>query len=186
MIKMPGMSATLGIDREPGAGPVMDGLSMWHVLHVKSRQEKALSEDLCAMGVAHFLPLLCQTRYWANRKSRVEEPLFPGYLFLFGTIEQAYRADRTRRVARVIEVHDQRQIEWELQNIRLALRQDATLTTYPFLKKGVRVEVRSGPMRGLQGVIEDRTKDNRLILQVKMLGRAVSLEIDGSLLDVLD
>jgi transcription antitermination factor NusG len=51
------------------------------------------------------------------------------------------------------------------------------------LKKGVRVEVRSGPFRGLQGVIEGRASANRLILQVDLLGRAVSLEIDPTLLD---
>jgi len=32
-------------------------------------------------------------------------------------------------------------------------------------------------------VIEGRAAENRLVLQVDMLGRAVSLEIDGALLD---
>jgi len=59
------------------------------------------------------------------------------------------------------------------------------LELYPFLRVGVRVEVRSGPLRGLQGLIEDRTRRNRLVLQVNMLGKAASLEIDGALLDPL-
>jgi transcription antitermination factor NusG len=45
------------------------------------------------------------------------------------------------------------------------------------------VEVRAGPFRGLQGVIDSRSKLNRLILQIDMLGRAVSLEIDAALLE---
>jgi transcription antitermination factor NusG len=50
----------------------------------------------------------------------------------------------------------------------------------------VRVEVRSGPFQGLQGVVEGRCANGRLVLQVETLGRAVSLEIDGALLDVLE
>jgi transcription antitermination factor NusG len=50
----------------------------------------------------------------------------------------------------------------------------------------VRVEVRSGPFRGLQGIIEGRTPKDRMLLQVDILGQAVSVEIDGSLLDVIE
>ena len=39
---------------------------------------------------------------------------------------------------------------------------------------------------GLQGLVEDRSRSDRLILQIDMLGRAVSLEIDASLLDVIE
>jgi transcription antitermination factor NusG len=45
------------------------------------------------------------------------------------------------------------------------------------------VEVRAGPFRGIQGVIENRAKEHRLILQITTLGKAVSLEIDASLVD---
>jgi hypothetical protein len=34
-------------------------------------------------------------------------------------------------------------------------------------------------------VIEERGRKNRLILQIETLGQAVSVEIDGSLLDVI-
>jgi transcription antitermination factor NusG len=113
----------------------------------------------------------------------LELPLFPGYVFLLGSLEDAYMADRTKRVVSIIRVANQRQMEWELENIRAALAGDAELAPHPFLKEGMRVEVRSGPFRGLQGVIESRARADRLVLQVEMLARAVSLEIDASLLD---
>ena len=156
---------------------------VWFVLHTRSRQEKALADELAARRVEHFLPLVKRPRFYGSRKVVVEEPLFPGYVFLFGEKEQAYLADRTKRVANIIPVTDQRRLEWELKNIRLALEHDAPLDPYPHLTKGVRVEVRSGPFQGLQGVIEDKGKDSRLILQVDVLGRAVSLEIHGALLE---
>ncbi|MFA9478213.1 UpxY family transcription antiterminator [Phycisphaerales bacterium AB-hyl4] len=158
----------------------------WFVLHTKSRQEKAVADYLAKREVEHFLPLMEQVRYYGKRKARVELPMFPGYVFLHGTVEQAYDMDRTRRLAQIIPVTDQSQIDWELSNIRLAMERDLPVESYPYLKQGVRVEVRSGPMRGLQGIVADRTRRDRLILQVDMLGQAVSVEVDGSLLDVLD
>lgn len=170
---------------ETRTGPETEVLR-WRVLHTKSRQEKALAETLGAMGVSYFLPVACQARYYGRRKVQVELPLFPCYLFLQGTREQAFLADRTKRVARVIEVADQQRLALELAQIRRVLEQGASLEAFPFLRRGVRVEVKDGPWRGLRGMIEDRARRNRLILQVDVLGQATSLEIDGTLLEPID
>lgn len=170
------------------ADPFSDAcLDPWFVLRTKSRQEKILAHELRSRGISSFLPLVLCTKYYAGRKAQVELPVFPGYLFLRGEVDHAYEADRTRRVAQIIKVADQPRIDRELRNIHLALCGKAALDPYPYLHAGVRVEVSAGPFRGLQGVIEDGARrDNRLILQVDILGRAVSLEIDASLLDVID
>jgi hypothetical protein len=39
---------------------------------------------------------------------------------------------------------------------------------------------------GIEGLVEERRPWDRLILQVHTLGRAASLEIDGSLLERVD
>jgi transcription antitermination factor NusG len=158
----------------------------WHVLHTMSRQEKTLSRDLQAMNVAHYLPLVRQVRYYGRHKTVVEEPLFPGYVFLLGSLDEAYVADRTRRVANIIKVTDQNRIEWELRNLQLALGRNAPLNAFPHLRKGLRVHIRSGPFQGIEGLIEDRARNDRVLLQVDVLGRAVGLEVDGCLLDVID
>jgi len=158
----------------------------WFVLRTKSRQEKILAGELAASGVGCFLPMVACPRFYAGRKVTVELPLFPGYVFLRGTLDDAYLADRKKRVAQIIAVYDQHRLDDELSGLHMALCVNATLNPYPFLKKGVRVEVRSGPLRGLQGKIEDLGKRDRLILQVQMLGQATYLEIDGSLLEIID
>lgn len=158
----------------------------WFVLHTRSRQEKILAADLAAMNIGCYLPLVGHVRFYGRRKANVDLPLFTGYLFLRGSLEDAYRADRTKRVAQIIPVSDQRKLHWELANIHMAISAQAPLDPYPYLVVGTRVEVRSGPFRGLQGVIENRSRLTRLILNVEILGRAVSLEIDGSLLDPVE
>jgi transcription antitermination factor NusG len=174
--ELPGQEAELFAD-------AVDQDRRWFVLHTRSRQEKALIADLGAMGVAHFLPLITQARYFGNRKLHVELPLFPSYVFVRGSLEQVYLADRTKRLVSIIRVPNQHQLNWELRNLHLALANQVVLDPYPMLRAGVRVEVRAGPLRGLQGVVESRVRANRLILQIEMLGQAVSVEVEASLLD---
>jgi len=157
----------------------------WHVLHTRSRQEKILSDELSAMGIRSFLPLKRELHYHGKRKALVEMPIFTGYLFLRGSLDDAYKADRTRRVVGIIRVVDQDQLHWELSNLRLALTGKTGVKPYPFLRTGMKVEVTSGPLRGLQGIIEDLKSANCLILQVKTLGRAVSVEIDPARLEII-
>jgi transcriptional antiterminator RfaH len=164
-------------------GDLISPNDRWHVLHTKSWQERALADTLGAMRISHFLPLVRQSRYHGKRKVISDIPLFPGYVFVLGSLDETYEADRTKRVARIIPVADQEQLDGELRNLHLALARDAELVPYPFLKQGMRVEVRAGPFRGLQGVIESRAQAHRLILKVEMLGTAATMQIDAALLD---
>jgi transcriptional antiterminator RfaH len=168
------------LDRDLFPGPECGD---WFVLHTRSRQEKAVADALRAVDVACFLPLNRKPRYYGRRKVVSDLPLFSGYVFMRGQREDAFSVDRADRVASIITVVDQTQLDSELRSLHLALSMGAQLDLYPFLVHGTRVEVRAGPFKGLQGVVDRRLKENRLILQVQSLGQAVSLEMDAELLD---
>lgn len=157
----------------------------WFVLHTRSRQEKAVARTLDAMRCDYFLPLVTHKHFHGKRKLVSEMPLFPSYVFLRGSREQAFDVDRTGRVAQVIDVVDQRRLEEEIRSLKLALSAEMPMDPYPYLREGVAVVVRSGPLRGVTGVVESRLRMDRLILCVHVLGQASSLEIDGGLLDLL-
>ena len=159
---------------------------VWHVAHTRPRQEKALGETLDALGVACFVPLLRQVRYYGHRHRVVSLPLFPSYAFVHGTREQALQSLRTKRVARLIPVEDQAGLEHELLQLDRALVGGAPLDPYPTLGVGKRVVVVRGPFKGVEGLIDERRTPDRLVLNVTLLGRATSLEIDASLLEAID
>lgn len=166
------------------AGPQASG--EWIVLHTRSRQEKALARDVRAMGTACWLPLIETVRYYGRHKVRVNLPLFPGYLFIKGTLEQAYAADRTRRVAQVLRVPDQERFGRELMMIHRVLHAGGELEPHPFLSVGTWAEVTAGPFRGTVGLVNEALKNGRLILQIQALGQASSLEIEAGLLRPLE
>ena len=173
--------------QELSLGPSdIDPRERWYVIHTKSRQEKALAADLLAHRIEFFLPLVHVVRYYGKRKARVHEALFPGYLFLFGGLEQTYFADRTDRVAGIIKVADQGKLRADLANIRAALAAGAPLTPADALCEGTLAEVTSGPFRGIRGVTEAGLRADRLYLQVDLIGKGSILEIDRSLLRAVE
>jgi len=154
----------------------------WFVLHTRSRQEKVVAADLEARKTHCYLPTVEAVRYYGRRKQKVTLPLFPGYVFMHGQIEQAYAIDRHRGLVQVLKVPDQQPLTENLCAIQAASAAGAVLDPHPYLVAGVCVEVTAGPFKGISGVIENRRRPDRLILQVDVLGQATSLEIDGSLL----
>jgi len=56
-------------------------MSCWRVFYTKSRAEKQCEERLRAAGIHIFLPKRRVIRQWSDRKKKVIEPLFSGYIF---------------------------------------------------------------------------------------------------------
>jgi transcription antitermination factor NusG len=76
-------------------------------------------------------------------------------------------------------------LQRELDSIKLALDKGGELVPVPPLAQGVGVEVKSGPFRGLCGVVASMTDASRVVLNVDLIGRAAALEIDRDLLSPL-
>ncbi len=179
--------SSLTILDPPRAGSVESTTdNTWRVLRTKPRQEKAVASVLEAGGFRHFLPLVRHVRHYGHRRRETRAPLFPSYVFTQGPLEASYFAISTRRVVQVVEVSDQARLDRELAQIRRALEQGAGLDPFPYLKEGRPARVRSGPFAGIEGVIESKGRDDRLVLRIEALAQAVSLEIDSGLIEAID
>ena len=171
---------------EPPHPIARDAALAWRVLRTKPRQEKAVVDLLDAAGHTHYLPLVRRVRHYGHRRRETRTPLFPSYVFVRSGLEAAYFAVSSRRVIQIVEVPDQARLDQELAQIRRALEIGAGLDPYPYLKEGRRARVRSGPFAGIEGVIESKGRDDRLILCVEALAQAVSLEIDAGVVDPIE
>lgn len=161
-----------------------DGL--WWVLHTRSRNEKAVAADLDRKGIRNYLPLISRRRTSSGRHRVVHIPLFPGYVFLLGGEEERLAALKTNRVARILEVRDQKQLRADLSNIRRVVQSDEPVDLYPSLTEGSRCRVTSGTLSGLEGVVLRRRGIWRVYVGVEFLGQSAELEIDPALLEMID
>ncbi|PYU87474.1 MAG: hypothetical protein DMG08_28010, partial [Acidobacteria bacterium] len=50
---------------------------------------------------------------------------------------------------------------------------------WPFLQVGQRVRIEQGPLSGVEGILLDSQKRERLVVSVTLLQRSVAVEIDG-------
>lgn len=160
----------------PGAGD-------WFVLHTRPRQEKAVARDLTARRIHHFLPLTSSVRFHGRKRIETQVPLFAGYVFLRGSACDAWTLDRLGRLVQVIAIADQDRIDDELDAIRHALEAEVPLAPHPRVREGSWVEVVRGPLRGVKGIVQRKSRRARMVLQVEGLAQASSLEIDAGLLE---
>ena len=168
-------------------GTCIDQLTgQWWVVHTKARNEKALAWDLLKRNISYFLPMVEKVRASRGRTIKTVMVLFPGYVFLCGCQEDRYTAMTTNRVASTIHVIDQDRITKELTSIQKALNTPKQLDPFPYLQTGRKCVVTAGPLKGVEGSLVRRKNIDRLVLQVHVLGQAVSTEIDAALLEVID
>lgn len=158
----------------------------WWVLHTRARNEKWVVGRLESQGAAVYVPLLNVRRTYTKAKFTFALPLFPGYVFLHGDHEACEQARRTNRVAQVLWVADQMQMQRELLQIERALEAGGTVELFPALQAGRRCRVARGPLQGIEGTVIRRGQRCRMYLAVTMLGQSAVVEVDAALLEVLE
>ncbi len=158
---------------------------LW-VAHTKSRNEKALAQNLISKSVEYFLPMSWKVRHQRGRKVKSLIPLFSGYLFFSGGENQRLEVLKTNRVANIIPVRNKDKLIVELSPIEQALLAGAHLTPHQYIQAGQRCRVIAGPLMGLVGIVLRAKTSARLVLQVDILGQAASVEVDLDSIELID
>ncbi len=160
-----------------------ENTGLWWVAHTKARNEKALAWQLLKMEITYFLPLVEKTSIKGKRKFKSLLPLFGGYLFFCGDDEDRYKALTTNRIANVIPVADQESFVSQLRDVYTALTCGAEVDPFPSVVEGKRCVVTSGPLRGVEGIVEKKESVTRILLKVDILGQSAAVTIDPAFLE---
>lgn len=156
---------------------------LWWALYTKARQEKAVSRQMLALEIPFYLPLLKKPLFRRARRFLAYVPLFPGYVFLYGSEAERLRALATNRIVQAIRAPDPDRLHLELQQLRRLIASGAPLTVESRLAAGDRVRVRSGPLMGIEGSVLKRRDTTRLLVAVNFLQQGASVQIDDFLLE---
>lgn len=165
---------------------VADNEAVWHVLHVKPRCEKKMAEYCGVHALASELPLREETKVYQRRRVTVHKPVFPGYVFVRFTAEERVSVLKSNLVVRDLAVIDQAQFTRQLEQIRQALAVDPTLDACAAFTAGRRVRIAAGPFMGLEGVVQTVRGKTRVMLNVEMIGQALSVEVGMEVLERAD
>jgi transcription antitermination factor NusG len=157
----------------------------WWAVYTKSRQEKALARHLIGHQVPFYLPLIPKSNIIRGRRVTAHVPLFSGYVFLYGSEEERITTLTTNRVSRILQVGDQKQLWRDLANVHALIDRNAPLAIEQRLEPGDPVRIKTGSLRGLEGLVVKRHGKTRLLVAVTYLQQGVSVEIDDCAVEPL-
>lgn len=154
----------------------------WFALQVRARHEAGVAGFLEAKGYEFFLPLVTSKRQWSDRTKKVENPLFPGYLFCRFDPHRRLPILKTPGVIQIVG-YNRNPVpveESEISGIQALVASGLPSQPWPFLIVGERVRIETGPLRGYEGLLVDFKGNHRLVLSISLLHRSVAVEIDSA------
>jgi len=177
------MSTQLQQPKHPDPAEQTPNVFPWFALQVRTRHEAGVAEQLSGQGYERFLPLCKLRKRWSDRIKEVEAPLFPGYLFCRFNPHDRLPILKTPGVMQIVGFNNGPAAvdELEIRSIQTLVAASVPYQPWPFLTAGDRVRIESGPLLGLEGILTDVRRSNRLVLSVTLLQRSVAVEIDSAL-----
>ena len=157
----------------------------WYVAHTRPRCEKKLAESCAREGVTVTLPCYRSVKKYRSKTVVFQKPLFPNYVFLRLEPRQRQMIYQSDHVANLLEVVDQQLFEAQLGDILQALDTDSEIVLAPQIKAGERVKIKSGPLRGVEGVVEQRSGMTYVMLRLDFIGQAAAVKVEASELELI-
>jgi transcription antitermination factor NusG len=157
----------------------------WYALSLRSRYEKKAHADLVSRGIESFLPLIEEVHVWSDRKKRVLEPLFRGYLFVRTDLRDRISILQAPGVIRFVQIGarlssiPEEQIDW----VRIIIGHPKSVQRETFLSDGERVRIIGGPFKGVEGIVLSVRGSTRVVLSLDCIAQSVSVEVSPVLIE---
>ncbi|WP_413999322.1 UpxY family transcription antiterminator [Flavobacterium sp. W1B] len=144
----------------------------WYVVYTKPKWEKKVAEQLNAMGIDCYCPLITKVSQWSDRKKKVEVPLFNSYVFV-----QLEESDRNLVFQSSGAV---RYLFWlgtpaivkeeEINTIKKWLKQpnEAEIRLVPY-QIGDKIKLDTGPFAAQEAIVQE-VNNTHYVLVLESLG----------------
>ncbi|HSU53051.1 MAG TPA: hypothetical protein VLT36_03210, partial [Candidatus Dormibacteraeota bacterium] len=114
-----------------------------------------------------------------------QKPLFPGYVFLQLEPSQKETVRQNDHVANLLEVFDQETFQRQLNDILLALESKLGVRLAPSIGEGMRVRIKTGPLQGTEGWVEQRYGMSTVLLRLDFISQAAAIKLEADSLEVV-
>ena len=154
----------------------------WFAVWTRSRHEGRVQTQLEEKRIESFLPTIARWSRWKDRRKRIDWPLFPGYCFAKIDPADSLSVLKCSGVVSIVSCNGEpaRIPDVEIESIRTLVTSTLSYDPCPLIHVGDKVEVVSGPLRGVSGRLVRKGAHARLVLAVDLIGQAVSVQIDAA------
>lgn len=158
---------------------------LWYVAHTRPRCEKKLLQYCQRENLAATLPCYQSAHKYRGKTVVFKKPLFPGYVFLQMSPASRSVIRQCDHLASLLEISDQDLFARQLGEVMLALETDMEIRLAPSIGEGMRVKIKHGPLRGVDGWVEKRHGMNTVLLRLDFIGQAAAVKVEASDLELI-
>lgn len=151
----------------------------WFVLYTRPKYEKKLSLEIGQLNYENYLPLRTTFRKWSDRVKRIEEPLFPNYLFVRMAANEKHDILSAEGAVRLVSIQGKPVPvkESEIAKIRKLESVGKEIILEGLGCAGDKVRVIRGILAGYEGELLRKPKASRFLIKLAVLNQGVSVEI---------
>ena len=160
--------------------PAIGNNIYWYPLYTKPRHEFKAEEQLKGCGVEFFLPKVTRVKQWSDRKKKVTEPLFSGYIFVRGNERERLLALEQYAIVRSIFFEGAPAIipDWQIVNLQKMLESGTDVEVTDRMAVGTAVKIISGPFKDVEGIIYELPNQERMLsITIDLLRTSVVVKI---------
>ena len=156
-------------------------MKKWIAVYTKSRHEQIVINELSKKDIESFCPMFKERRQWSDRKKWVHFPLFRSYVFARIHLKENIFVLQTIGVNKIVKFQNKISIipDQVINDIKNVVDGGYKIQQVDYFVKGDEVSVVSGPLKGVNGIIQDLKGDSRLIMKVEAIRQAFSIEISS-------
>src|ERR1700677_197312 len=151
----------------------------WYAVYTCAQHEKSVAKQLAVRSVECFLPLYEKMRRWKDRRVKIQFPLFAGYVFARLSLQDRLRAVQVPGIVRLVGFNGQPTAlpDDEILALRDGLAAAPGAEPCPYIQVGRRVRILSGPLTGLQGILQKKKSGMRFVISLHLIQRSVTVEV---------
>lgn len=153
----------------------------WYVFYVKAKHEKKLAELLKRDNYEFYLPIIEVVKQWADRRKKIEEPLFKSYIFVRLEKSQIYNVLQYPSVVSNVKFAGNAAVINDSQ-IELIKKLIFDKTEFVIANDKVNigdvVKITSGKFKGQEGVIKEIRGKRKLYLFLESINFFLEIKID--------
>ena len=169
------------IHRQHPAGNLKSIINkVWYAVYTRSRHEKTVSELLTEIGIVNYLPLVQRIRQWSDRKKKVMEPLFRGYVFVnINLKKEKLNVLQTHGLVKFISFGNKpaQVSDKDMYWITRIEEEKVSIDPEQYPSVGEKIKVSYGPFKGLDGIVKHINGKEKFIVQFDSIMQGVSVHI---------
>lgn len=169
--------------------PAASDMRKWFALYTKPQQEFKASLQLESKDIEYYLPTITHIKQWSDRKKKIQEPLFRGYVFIHADEKERLASLQQSSIVRTVGFSGKPSCipDWEIENLKRLLEKTPDIFISHQIELGTKVKITDGPFKDVIGIVCKRQEEKWFCVSIELLRQTVMVRLtEESIVTILE